>query len=214
MAQMILPLTDNQEEIAKKMKSLGASGGADWAEGVDKGLEMALFSDKTSWRESANKVIIIIGDASPHSEDLEKIYQLAEDAHNLKLKKPEGKNQPGGQQPVKTPAPKKVTTTDGAKPGPPPPQPEPYVIHTVVVGDVAAALTAVESSINQLNKDVMAVFGKIAEKGGGIRIKLADKEKLVQEIMTLTFGKQWETEISQFIRIYSQILAQTEEKKK
>ena len=170
---------------------------------------MALFSDKTSWRKPVNKVIIIIGDASPHSEDLEKIYKLAEDAHNLKLKKPEPK--PG--QVIKTPAPRQVTTTPGTKPEQPP-VPEPYVIHAVVVGDVSAALTAVEASITPLNKDVMAVFGKIAEKGGGIRIKLKDKEKLVQEIMTLTFGKQWETEISQFIRIYSAILLSGEEKKK
>jgi HEAT repeat protein len=58
-------LTYDQKAVIEKIAPLSAFGGGDWNEGVCPALRAAI-ADQT-WREGARKVIVLIGDASPHS---------------------------------------------------------------------------------------------------------------------------------------------------
>ncbi len=206
-AQVSLPLTNDGDQIEKKTKAMFASGGDDWAEGVDKGLELALFDEDMDWRPGASKVIIIIGDASPHVADLEKIYKLAKDAHELTLEKPEGKKGKQKRKRKRKTRIKKVTTGADlrAEPGT-----EPFTIHAMVVGTGLAPL----GSATTENNDVLAIFSEVALNGGGIGLKLKNKEQVVQEIMLMAFGKEWEHEIKKFLTIFTEIISAEEKKKK
>ncbi|MCK4909327.1 MAG: hypothetical protein KAS70_05465, partial [Planctomycetes bacterium] len=87
---------------------------------------------------------------------------------------------------------------------------EPFTIHAMVVGTGLAPL----GSATTENNDVLAVFSEIAMNGGGIGLHLKNKEQVVQEIMLMAFGKEWEHEIKKFLTIFTEIISAEEKKKK
>jgi len=66
---MELPLASSANRLRELLNGVVAKGGDDVPEGVDKALEAAA---KFSWRKKAGKVVIIIGDAPPHAEDVQR----------------------------------------------------------------------------------------------------------------------------------------------
>jgi Mg-chelatase subunit ChlD len=62
----ILQLTSNLQEMQSWLSKVEAGGGGDHPEAVDEGLSWAIKQNQ--FRSSARKVILIFGDAPPHSE--------------------------------------------------------------------------------------------------------------------------------------------------
>ena len=78
-AVLSFPLTKEYAALQKKLSGIVAAGGDDIPEGVDKGLASAL-KPELGWSKHARKVLIVVGDAPPHPEDMEKTVALVEEA--------------------------------------------------------------------------------------------------------------------------------------
>lgn len=63
---IILRLTTNLQEMQSWLKKVEAGGGGDHPEGVDEGLSWSIKQNQ--FRPAARKVILVFGDAPPHSE--------------------------------------------------------------------------------------------------------------------------------------------------
>ncbi len=70
-----LPLTNDLSKLAKFMQPIVAHGGGDTEEAVELGIKWAITQNK--FRPKARKIILIFGDAPPHSQNMEESIQLA-----------------------------------------------------------------------------------------------------------------------------------------
>lgn len=87
-AQVTVPLAADSVKIIRAIDGLQAGGGGNSEEeNLYKGLELALLNAKMVWRESADKIIIIIGDAFPYQNDIDKTCWLASNARDLTMEK-------------------------------------------------------------------------------------------------------------------------------
>lgn len=165
------------EDIPGVLRALNSIT-ANGGDDIPEGVDKALEKAllKMVWRKKATKIIIIIGDAPPHKQDEAKAYKLAEDAHNLRL----GLFKKS----------KRVLTgsgkTDNKNLIPK------FIINTIVTSGGGG--------------DVGRTFSEIANRGGGTMVCLGDKSEIVDQILILTFGTQWETEIRKFTKIFARIL--------
>lgn len=73
----VQPLTLSVGKLRRFLADLEARGGGDVPEGVTAGLRAAI--DKAGWTRDSKKVIVIIGDAPPHPEQMEQALALARD---------------------------------------------------------------------------------------------------------------------------------------
>lgn len=69
-ARLRVALTQDGEALEKAFRKVGAGGGGDWEEGVDKGIRLALQQGRLAWSQRAFRVIVVVGDAPPHSGDV------------------------------------------------------------------------------------------------------------------------------------------------
>jgi Mg-chelatase subunit ChlD len=69
-AMLRVGLTAREETIEKAFRRVGAGGGGDIEEGVDKGIRMALTQELLGWSRGAQRVLIVVGDAPPHEGDV------------------------------------------------------------------------------------------------------------------------------------------------
>ena len=64
-------LTDDARRVRNSLKSIKANGGGDFPERVELGLELALHETRMAWRPQTTKLVLLIGDAPPHDEDVD-----------------------------------------------------------------------------------------------------------------------------------------------
>jgi hypothetical protein len=64
----VLPLTLSTHKVRRFLDQLEARGGGDIPEAVAAGLRAAI--EKPGWRSDSRKIIVIVGDAPPHPEEL------------------------------------------------------------------------------------------------------------------------------------------------
>lgn len=177
-AKVLVPLTNNVDEMIKKLSRTPADGGGDLPERVEKGLEVALDQKQMGWVKESHKAIVVIGDAPCHNDAYAKAIELVKGAKD----KPFGENPPdvatggGGET-------KKVT--------------RPFITSAIATGADA------------LNPTAEQHFKGIADAGGGMYGTLvtskADKdatEKVVTQILQMSFGKEWEKEVNAFISVF------------
>jgi hypothetical protein len=74
-----IPLSSELRSSMNFLNLVRAGGGGDYPEAVDKGLEWAIKSNK--FRARARKVVLVFGDAPPHSDGLAKCISLADEFH-------------------------------------------------------------------------------------------------------------------------------------
>jgi hypothetical protein len=72
---IIQPLTFSLAKLTRFLSDLRALGGDSWHEAISAGVGRAV--DDAGWRVGASKVIILIGDAPPHPENINKIFDMA-----------------------------------------------------------------------------------------------------------------------------------------
>jgi Mg-chelatase subunit ChlD len=82
-ASVSVALTTSEEAWWKAFRKVVASGGGDIEEGVDKGIRLALKQERMGWSRLGARVLIVVGDAPPHEEDvpglLKAIHRARED---------------------------------------------------------------------------------------------------------------------------------------
>ncbi len=69
-ARLRSSLTTDERALEKDLSRVFAAGGDDYEEGVDKAVGVALRQDKVAWSGKALRVIVVVGDAPPHDEDV------------------------------------------------------------------------------------------------------------------------------------------------
>jgi len=74
-----LPLTRNLEQIQLYLNEITAGGGGDEPEAVDRGIEWSIYENR--FNPSARKVILLFGDAPPHSHRLADCLRMAAEFH-------------------------------------------------------------------------------------------------------------------------------------
>ncbi len=75
-----LPLSNNIQEIETYLSKVFASAGGDLPEAVQEGLRWSV--EKNDFRTRAKKVILLFGDAEPHSRDRKECLEIASDFHS------------------------------------------------------------------------------------------------------------------------------------
>ena len=69
-ARLRSSLTTDEKALERDFKKVFAAGGDDYEEGVDKAIAVALRQDKVAWSSKASRVIVVVGDAPPHDDDV------------------------------------------------------------------------------------------------------------------------------------------------
>lgn len=179
-ARIVEPLNKNPDKVRNKLEGIAASGGGDFPESVLGGLEAAL-SDKIGWERSANKLVVIVGDAPPHSRDLDKAIAAADGAN----KSPFG---------VDASLLLEVTKegNSASKRGV-----RPFIISALGVGT------------SGVHGDTRSSFTDIAEAGGGAYAEVLLNTRsgqasadIAAHILSLSFGSRWSDQTDAFVEIF------------
>lgn len=154
------------------LTNLEAGGGGDWPEAVYEGVDVAIHD--LSWRKKSRRIVVIVSGSSPHPESVSNILNLAQSFRA------------GGGY---------VSVMDLAE--------RMHEDFERALWKQTAHLTKVAFSPSPLPgfyqefRDTMA---SIATAGGGEFIPLTDEKQLTKQIIVLTFGTRWETEMERFLR--------------
>jgi Mg-chelatase subunit ChlD len=86
-AQLLVPLTRDHQQVREKLSHIVAGGGGDPPERVEKGVEFALGKE-TGWTRTANHMLLIVGDAPPHDQDVAGLLEMVQRAHDAPFAPP------------------------------------------------------------------------------------------------------------------------------
>lgn len=81
-ARLRIPLTTQAAALEKAFRKVAAGGGGDYEEGVDKGIAHALVQELIGWSRSAQRVIVVVGDAPPHDGDVRRLLRMIRHARD------------------------------------------------------------------------------------------------------------------------------------
>ena len=70
------PLTFSLVKLTRFLSALEAKGGGSWQEAITAGMEVAASAN---WRPGAKRVVVIIGDAPPHQNSVDRLLALSRD---------------------------------------------------------------------------------------------------------------------------------------
>lgn len=74
------PLTHRTRQLQQFLKGIDPVGGGDREEAVDEGLRVAI--NEFNWDTGSKKIILLIGDAPPHPQEMQKAKELVEKFRN------------------------------------------------------------------------------------------------------------------------------------
>ncbi len=80
MSRKNIPLTHKTQQLQKFLQGIDPVGGTDYEEAVDEGLRVAV--SEFNWEKNSKKIILLIGDAPPHKQDMLKARELVEKFRN------------------------------------------------------------------------------------------------------------------------------------
>ncbi len=147
------PLTHKTQQLQQFLNGLDPVGGGDRAEAVDEGLRVAL--NEFNWDKNSKKIILIIGDAPPHPQDMQKTIAMVE----------KFRSQMGG---------------------------------TVATLDTSVQASQINGA--GISRAVLPEFTLLAEAGGGESARMVDEEKVIKQMVVLTFGAKWESYLDEFLK--------------
>jgi hypothetical protein len=180
-ARILEPMTRDQQKVREHLAHLTAEGGGDPPEKVDAGVELAL-SKEMNWNRNANRLILIVGDAPPHQEDMAGLLAMVERAHLHPFQT--------GKQPV--------TGTDGQ-------QLRPFITSAIAISPEA------KGAFDQIAKAgggtcvlmSMRRGGRGSLLPGNVGKKTANDadaaEQVARHVLTLSFGAQFEPQLRAFV---------------
>jgi hypothetical protein len=163
-------LTFKGSKVKDFLDGIVAEGGGDWEEAVKDGFECAMKQLK--WRPDAKKVIILVGSSPPHDQDVPALRDLVQQWQAQ-----------GGV----------VSTIDVSLRLH---EEHERKLHRWLYGDELKTV----SPLPDFYKQVQDSFEDISRRGGGQSIALGQDQALVRYLLVLTFGQQWEKDVSRVAR--------------
>ena len=154
------------------LANLEAGGGGDWPEAVYEGVDVAIHD--FSWRKKSRRIVVIVSGSSPHPESVSNILNLAQSFRA------------GGGY---------VSVIDLAE--------KMHEDFERALWKQNAHLTRIAfkpSPLPGFYQEFRDTMASIARAGGGEFIPLTDEKRLTKQIIVLTFGTRWETEMERFLR--------------
>lgn len=154
------------------LANLEAGGGGDWPEAVYEGMDVAIHD--LSWRKNSRRIVILVSGSSPHPETVSNIMNLAQSFRAQ-----------GGY----------VSAMDLAD--------KMHEDFERALWKQTAKLTKVAfkpSPLPGFYREFQDTMASIAKAGGGEFIPLTEEKQLTKQIVILTFGTRWETEMERFLR--------------
>lgn len=157
-------------KVQQFVAGLRADGGGDYEEGVKQGIEAAI--DELTWRKSARRIIILVGGTPPHKEDMQDLMTLVRE-----FRKDNGA----------------VGAVDVTK-----------RLHEEYDREAWVAQgskgTFQVTPMPGFYKETTDVYGQITQQGGGELLTLGQEKALLQQVMALTFGTRWRTEMARAVK--------------
>lgn len=163
-------------------RQLGAVGGEDWEEGVDKALEVALSDPELEWRSDTWKVLVFVSDAPPHPGDNDRTIQMAKDAAN-------GTFVPAPPKDNKKNKDRKKVSSGAEKPS----KPKKFIINSIHTKTPDMA---------PYEQQAQSVYTSMANVSGGTYSALGDNPQVVKQTLLMLFGKEWENVTTEFIEMF------------
>ena len=163
-------LTFKGSKVKTFLDGIVAEGGGDWEEAVKDGFEAAMTQLK--WRPEAKKVIILVGSSPPHDKDMPALRQLVS----------QWQAQGGVVSAIDVS--QRLHEEHERK------------IHRWLYGDELQTV----SPLPDFYKQVQSSYSDISRLGGGESIALGQDQALVRYLLVLTFGQQWEKDVSRVAR--------------
>ncbi len=154
------------------LSNLQAGGGGDWPEAVYEGLEVA--ANDLSWRKKSKRIIILVPGSPPHPETISNVLHLAQSFQAQ-----------GGALSVVDLAEKMHEDFERA-----------LWRHSAALMNVEFQPTPLPAFYQEF-RNTMA---SIAQAGGGDFIPLTQDKALTKEIIVMTFGSRWQTEMAKYLR--------------
>lgn len=165
-------LSFSTSKLQDFVSNLEAGGGGDWPEAVFDGLEAAVNDLK--WRKNSKRVIVLVAGSPPHPDSVSNVLGLVQ---NFQAQ--------GGMVSVLDMAEKmhedferaiyRTSSQTTGKPYKPSPLPGFY-------------------------QEFRSTMSSIAKAGGGEFIPLTEDKTLTKQIIVMTFGSRWQTEMAKFLR--------------
>lgn len=165
------PLTYGVKSLKAFMASIELCNGGDEREAVAEGLKVAV--QKMGWNEKSKKFILIIGDAPPHTEEMQDAVDLVGSFKNS-----------GG----------KLSALDIRKPKP---YSKAYWRQHIQPTIKDPAIESYEYLTD--SEQVMDAFRTLAEEGGGESARLVNEKKVIKHMLLLIFGTRWEIYLDEFM---------------
>jgi hypothetical protein len=154
------------------LTNLHAGGGGDWPEAVYEGLEVAV--NDLNWRKKSKRIIILVPGSSPHPETVSNVLHLAQ---NFQAQ--------GGALSVVDLAEKMHEDFERA------------------LWRSSAGVMNVEfkpTPMPAFYQEFRNTMASVAQAGGGDFIPLTEDKALTKEIIVMTFGSRWQTEMAKYLR--------------
>jgi hypothetical protein len=159
-------------KIQDFLSNLHAGGGGDWPEAVYEGLEAAV--NDLNWRKKSKRIIVLVPGSPPHPETISNVLNLAQ---NFQAQ--------GGVLSVVDLAEKMHEDFERA------------------LYRAGAELNHEEfkpSPLPGFYREFRNTMASIAQAGGGDFIPLGEDKALTRQIIVLTFGSRWQTEMAKYLR--------------
>ena len=154
------------------LANLEAGGGGDWPEALYEGVDVAIHD--LNWRKKSRRIIVLVSGSSPHPETVSNIMNLAQ-----------GFRSQGGV----------VSAMDLAE--------KMHEDFERALWKQTAYLTKVAFKVSPLPgfyREFRDTMASISQAGGGEFIPLTEEKQLTKQIIILTFGTRWKTEMERFLR--------------
>ncbi len=164
-------LTFRGSKVKTFLNGLVAEGGGDWEEAVKEGFDAAM--NKLKWRSDAKKVIILVGSSPP-----------APGRHGPALRTLVSDWQARGGVVSAIDVSQRLHEEHERK------------LHRWLYGEELKRT----SQMPDFYKQVQQSYGDLSRLGGGEAIALGQDQALVRHLLILTFGQQWEKDVSRVSR--------------
>lgn len=167
-----MDLSFSTEKVQSFLSTLRADGGGDWPEAVYEALEVAV--NDLSWRKKAKRIIILVPGSPPHAETISGCLRLAQSFHAQ-----------GGV----------LSVVDLAE--------KMHEDFELALHRTSSGLTKIEfkpSPLPGFYQEFRSTMASIAQAGGGDFIPLTEEKALTRQIIVLTFGSRWQTEMAKYLR--------------
>jgi len=154
------------------LSALQSGGGGDWPEAVYEALEAA--GSDLNWRKKSKRIIILVPGSPPHPETLNNVMHIAQSFQAQ-----------GGALSVVDLAEKMHEDFERA------------------LWRNSARLMNVEfkpTPLPAFYQEFRNTMASIAQAGGGDFIPLAEDKALTRQIIVMTFGSRWQTEMAKYLR--------------